>query len=67
MSTEWKKLNLLAKNLMTFIYADGKLTIEEIEAQIELVNELDKELSCKNRKCLICGGHDTISVLSGAI
>ena len=50
---------------MTSVNVDGKLATEERKALIELVNELDQKLSGKNRKCLICGGHGAISVLSG--
>lgn len=65
LSIDRKKYNLLAKNLMTSVNVDGKLATEEREALIELVNELEKKSSDKDRKCLICGGHGTISVLSG--
>ncbi len=65
LSKDRKKFNLLAKNLMTSVNVDGKLATEERKALIELVNELDQKLSGKNRKCLICGGHGAISVLSG--
>lgn len=65
LSTDRKKFNLLAKNLMTSVNVDGKLATREREALIELVNELDKKLQGENRKCLICGGHGAVSVLSG--
>jgi len=65
LSTDRKKFNLLAKNLMTSVNVDGKLATREREALIELVNELDKKLPGENRKCLICGGHGAVSVLSG--
>jgi glyoxylase-like metal-dependent hydrolase (beta-lactamase superfamily II)/ACT domain-containing protein len=65
LNTDRKKFNLLAKNLMTSVNVDGKLATRERESLIELVNELNKKLPGENRKCLICGGHGAVSVLSG--
>lgn len=63
LSKDRKKFNLLAKNLMTSVNVDGELATKEREALIQLINELNNDLSPKNKKCLICGGHGTISTL----
>lgn len=66
LSKDRKKFNLLAKTLMTSVNVDGELATEERKALIQIINEVNKELSDKNRKCLICGGHGAISILNDA-
>ncbi|MGZ7117536.1 MAG: MBL fold metallo-hydrolase, partial [Methanobacterium sp.] len=64
LSEERKKYNLLAKDLMTSVNVDGKKADEERKALLKLALLLDEELSKEGKKCLICGGHGAISVLS---
>ena len=64
LSEDRKKFNLLAKNLMTSVNVDRKRARRERKALALLIDELDKDLSSKNRKCLICCGHGSISTLS---
>lgn len=65
LSKDRKEFNLLAKTLMTSVNVDGHIATKERGALIELVSELNKQLSDENKNCIICGGHGTISILSG--
>ena len=65
LSTERKEFNLLAKTLMTSVNVDTEAAAKERDALMQLASELDKDLSIKNRRCFIFGGHGTISQLSG--
>jgi glyoxylase-like metal-dependent hydrolase (beta-lactamase superfamily II)/uncharacterized protein with ACT and thioredoxin-like domain len=55
--------NVLADYLMTSVNVDSKLAREERKALISLISEIDEKLAGKNRKCLICCGHGSISLL----
>lgn len=55
--------NFLADYLMTSVNVDSKLAREERKALISLISEIDDKLAGKNRKCLICCGHGSISVM----
>lgn len=55
--------NVLADYLMTSVNVDSKLAREERHALLSLISEIDEQLTGKNKKCLICCGHGSVSVL----
>jgi len=55
--------NALADYLMTSVNVDSKLAREERNALLSLISEIDEGLAKKGKKCLICCGHGSISVL----
>lgn len=61
-----RNFNILAKNLMTSVNVDSEAAQKEREGLIKLATEMDEKLSSKKKRCLICGGHGAVSVLSGA-
>lgn len=65
LSKDRKKYNLLAKNLMTSVNVDGKKAKKERNGLLQLISELNEDLSNEDKKCLICGGHGAVSILSG--
>jgi glyoxylase-like metal-dependent hydrolase (beta-lactamase superfamily II) len=62
LTEERKQFNTLAKMLMTSVNVDSEMALKERKALLEIVKELDQRLV--SRRCLICGGHGTISVLN---
>ncbi len=48
---------------MTSVNVDSKLAREERNALHSLISEIDVRLTGKGKKCLICCGHGSISVL----
>ncbi len=62
-----KSYNLLAKNLMTSVNVNGKMAKKERNGLLGLIDELNDNLSIEDKKCLICGGHGAVSILSGDI
>jgi glyoxylase-like metal-dependent hydrolase (beta-lactamase superfamily II)/uncharacterized protein with ACT and thioredoxin-like domain len=63
LSSERATYNALADYLMTSVNVDSKLARKERNALIPLISELDANLARKGKKCLICCGHGSISVL----
>jgi len=63
LSPERTEYNVLADYLMTSVNVDSSLAKEERNALLSLIQELDSELVKKGRRCLICCGHGSISVL----
>jgi glyoxylase-like metal-dependent hydrolase (beta-lactamase superfamily II) len=63
LSHERTEYNILADYLMTSVNVDSKLAREERNALISLISEIDEKLAEKGKKCLICCGHGSISVL----
>lgn len=63
LSPERTEYNILADYLMTSVNVDSSLAKEERNALLSLIKELDSELIKKGKKCLICCGHGSISVL----
>lgn len=63
LSPDRTEYNVLADYLMTSVNVDSKLAREERNALLSLISEIDGELAEKGRKCLICCGHGSISVL----
>lgn len=63
LSLDRTEYNVLADYLMTSVNVDSKLAREERQALLSLISEIDIKLAEKNRKCLICCGHGSISVL----
>jgi len=55
--------NVLADYLMTSVNVDSKLAREERKALMSLILEIDEQLARKNKKCLICCGHGSMSLL----
>lgn len=55
--------NVLADYLMTSVNVDSKLAREERKALMSLISEIDEQLARKNKKCLICCGHGSMSLL----
>src|SRR5690606_40785900 len=49
--------------LMTSVNVDSKLAREERKTLFSLISEIDEKLAGKGRKCLICCGHGSISVM----
>lgn len=64
LSPDRTEYNFLADYLMTSVNVDSKLAREERQALLSLISEIDEKLAGKNRKCLICCGHGSISVLA---
>jgi glyoxylase-like metal-dependent hydrolase (beta-lactamase superfamily II) len=63
LNEERSRYNLLAKNLMTTVNVDSIRADQERRVLIELAKDLsDVE---RQRPCLVCGGHGTISFLDG--
>jgi hypothetical protein len=48
---------------MTSVNVDSKLAREELNALHSLISEIDERLTGKGKKCLICCGHGSVSVL----
>jgi hypothetical protein len=48
---------------MTSVNVDSSLAREERNALISLILELDNELVKKGKKCLVCCGHGSVSLL----
>jgi len=63
LSPERTEYNVLADYLMTSVNVDSNLAREERNALISLILELDNECIKKGKKCLICCGHGSISVI----
>lgn len=63
LSPERTEYNILADYLMTSVNVDSSLAKEERNALLSLIQELDSELVKKGKKCLVCCGHGSISVL----
>ncbi len=63
LSPDRTEYNVLADYLMTSVNVDSKLAREERNALISLISEIDEKLAVKDKKCLICCGHGSISVL----
>jgi glyoxylase-like metal-dependent hydrolase (beta-lactamase superfamily II)/uncharacterized protein with ACT and thioredoxin-like domain len=63
LSPDRTEYNVLADYLMTSVNVDSKLAREERNALISLISEIDGKLAEKGKKCLICCGHGSISVL----
>ncbi|AKB38516.1 Metallo-beta-lactamase family protein [Methanosarcina siciliae C2J] len=63
LSQERTEYNTLADYLMTSVNVDSTLAREERNTLMSLILELENELSKKSKKCLICCGHGSLSVL----
>lgn len=63
LSEERSRFNLLAKNLMTTVNVDSARADQERRVLIELAKMLS--VLERDRPCLVCGGHGTISYLDG--
>ena len=63
LSPDRTEYNVLADYLMTSVNVDSKLAREERNALLSLISEIDGELAKKGKKCLVCCGHGSISVL----
>jgi glyoxylase-like metal-dependent hydrolase (beta-lactamase superfamily II) len=63
LSPDRTEYNTLADYLMTSVNVDSKLAREERQALLSLISEIDGELAKKGKKCLVCCGHGSISVL----
>lgn len=63
LSSDRTEYNLLADYLMTSVNVDSKLAREELNALHSLISEIDERLTGKGKKCLICCGHGSVSVL----
>jgi glyoxylase-like metal-dependent hydrolase (beta-lactamase superfamily II) len=63
LSSERTEYNVLADYLMTSVNVDSKLAREERNALLALISEIDEKLAKKGKKCIICCGHGSISVL----
>ncbi|MDY9927382.1 MBL fold metallo-hydrolase [Methanosarcina sp.] len=63
LSPERTEYNILADYLMTSVNVDSSLAREERNALISLILELDNELVKKGKKCLVCCGHGSVSLL----
>lgn len=63
LSPDRTEYNVLADYLMTSVNVDSKLAREERQALLSLISDTDKKLAEKNKKCLVCCGHGSISVL----
>jgi len=65
LSQERTEYNVLADYLMTSVNVDSTLAREERNALMSLILELENRLLKKGKKCLICCGHGSVSVLEG--
>jgi len=63
LSPERTEYNILADYLMTSVNVDSSLAKEERNALLSLIQELDSELVKKGKRCVICCGHGSISLL----
>lgn len=63
LSPDRTEYNVLADYLMTSVNVDSKLAREERNALLSLISEINGKLAEKGKKCLICCGHGSISVL----
>ncbi|HEY3361725.1 MAG TPA: MBL fold metallo-hydrolase [Methanosarcina sp.] len=63
LSPDRTEYNILADYLMTSVNVDSKIAREERQALLSLISDTDKKLAEKNKKCLVCCGHGSISVL----
>jgi glyoxylase-like metal-dependent hydrolase (beta-lactamase superfamily II)/ACT domain-containing protein len=63
LSPDRTEYNVLADYLMTSVNVDSKLAKEERNTLLSLISSIDIELAEKGKKCLICCGHGSISVL----
>jgi len=63
LSPERTEYNVLADYLMTSVNVDSKLAREERNSLLSLIMDLDVKLAEKGKKCLICCGHGSVSVL----
>ena len=63
LSLDRTEYNVLAEYLMTSVNVDSGLAREERNALISLISEIDEKLVEKGKRCLICCGHGSISVL----
>ncbi|MGB9928159.1 MAG: MBL fold metallo-hydrolase [Methanosarcina sp.] len=63
LSPERTEYNVLADYLMTSVNVDSVLAREERNALLSLIYDIDRELAPKGKRCLICCGHGSISVL----
>jgi len=61
---ERKRYNSLADFLVTSVNVDSECARNERKALLELIAELDRDLSASGRRCLICCGHGAVSVLN---
>ncbi|OAG27161.1 MBL fold metallo-hydrolase [Thermodesulfatator autotrophicus] len=64
-TSERKEFARLAKILMTSVNVDREKAVREREALLALAKKTDKNLKPQGKRCLICGGHGTVSVLEG--
>ncbi len=65
LSPDRTEYNVLADYLMMSVNVDSELAKEERNALMSLIFEIDEKLARRNKKCLICCGHGSISVLEG--
>jgi hypothetical protein len=49
------------------VNVNGKMAKKERNGLLGLIDELNDNLSIEDKKCLICGGHGAVSILSGDI
>jgi len=63
LSPDRTEYNVLADYLMTSVNVDSKLAREERNSLLSLISELDEKLASRGKRCLICCGHGSISVL----
>jgi glyoxylase-like metal-dependent hydrolase (beta-lactamase superfamily II)/uncharacterized protein with ACT and thioredoxin-like domain len=63
LSPERTEYNILADYLMTSVNVDSNLAREERSAIISLILDLNNMLVQKGKKCLICCGHGSMSVM----
>jgi glyoxylase-like metal-dependent hydrolase (beta-lactamase superfamily II) len=63
LSPDRTEYNILADYLMTSVNVDSKLAREERQVLLSLISEIDSKLAKKNKKCLICCGHGSISIM----
>ena len=63
LSPDRTEYNVLADYLMTSVNVDSKLAREERNALISLISEIDEKLAERGKKCIICCGHGSVSVL----
>ncbi|HOC84160.1 MAG TPA: MBL fold metallo-hydrolase [Methanoculleus sp.] len=59
-----KRYNSLADFLVTSVNVDSECARRERKALLELIRDLDEELSPHGRRCLVAGGHGAVSVLN---
>ncbi|MDD1674109.1 MAG: MBL fold metallo-hydrolase, partial [Methanomicrobiales archaeon] len=65
LSPERMEFNGLADFLMTTVNVDSGQARSERAGLLALAQEIDNQLACGGRRCLICGGHGAVSVLDG--